>query len=356
MLAKTLTAKHKIAGYYMSEKHDGGRAFWDGGLSRGLPTISVPWANVIDPKTGLPKKKIKKFASGLWSRYGNPIMAPDWFLNTLPCCPLDGELWAGRGNFQQVMSTIRKDKPVDEQWKKIQYAIFGTPNIWAVMQDGEIKNPQFHKTIHKSEIEAWVRNRSPELLEHYRFLEGNPNFSSEMASLNEWIDMTSDTHFLIRQTRLPDVEQVAREIVEAEKRAIIETGGEGLFLRCPNSIWEPRRVNTSLKVKGELDAEGTVVGFTSGRKTEKGSKLLGLIGALVLDYDGKRLELSGLTNEEREFADALQSEAARKMPGQDMPGHFSGRHFKVGDRVTFTYRELTKDGIPKEARYLRKRQ
>ena len=46
-------AKHNVAGWFISEKLDGTRCFWDGGLSRGLPTDSIPWASVIDPKTGV---------------------------------------------------------------------------------------------------------------------------------------------------------------------------------------------------------------------------------------------------------------------------------------------------------------
>ena len=70
-------AKHNVAGWFISEKLDGTRCFWDGGLSRGLPTEQVPWASIIDPKTGKKKAKIKPIATGLWSRYGNPIIAPD---------------------------------------------------------------------------------------------------------------------------------------------------------------------------------------------------------------------------------------------------------------------------------------
>jgi hypothetical protein len=77
--------KHYVAGWFVSEKLDGTRCFWDGGISRGLPTEQVPWASIIDPKTGQKKTKIKPVATGLWSRYGNPIMAPDWWLNQLPC-------------------------------------------------------------------------------------------------------------------------------------------------------------------------------------------------------------------------------------------------------------------------------
>ena len=75
--------KHDVAGWFVSEKLDGTRCFWDGGLTRGLPTEQVPWASIIDPKTGEKKAKIKPLSTGLWSRYGNPIMAPDWWLNRL---------------------------------------------------------------------------------------------------------------------------------------------------------------------------------------------------------------------------------------------------------------------------------
>ena len=44
--------KHNVAGWFVSEKLDGQRCFWDGGISRGLPTEQVPWASIIDPKTG----------------------------------------------------------------------------------------------------------------------------------------------------------------------------------------------------------------------------------------------------------------------------------------------------------------
>jgi hypothetical protein len=57
-------SKSKVAGWFISEKLDGTRCFWDGGVSRGVPTEEVPWASVIDPKTGKKKAKIKPVATG----------------------------------------------------------------------------------------------------------------------------------------------------------------------------------------------------------------------------------------------------------------------------------------------------
>ena len=90
---------------------------------------------IIDPKTGQRKTKIKPVATGLWSRYGNPIMAPDWWLNKLPACPLDGELWAGRGKFQLCRSICGGDTP-DERFDKIVFAVYSTPPLGAIFSTG----------------------------------------------------------------------------------------------------------------------------------------------------------------------------------------------------------------------------
>jgi hypothetical protein len=80
-----------------------------------------------------------------------------------------------------------------------------------------------------------------------------------------------------------------------------------------------------------------------------------MIGALVTNYKGKRLELAGLTDEERQFATTNMAEYACAHAGEDMPASFQGKHFQTGSKVTFVFRELTDEGIPREARYLRKR-
>jgi DNA ligase-1 len=167
--------------------------------------------------------------------------------------------------------------------------------------------------------------------------------------------MNRDNVFAHDQIVLPDDEDKAREAAEEFLSNTLDAGGEGIVIRDPKGEWTPKRVNALLKYKPFDDAEGTVVGFTSGRRTDKGSKHLGRIGALILDYKGKRLELSGLTDKEREFLTEEDRHYANEHPGEDMPSDTQGRYFKLGQQVTFKYRELTDDGIPKEARYWRKR-
>lgn len=339
-----------VEGWFISEKLDGTRCFWDGGLTRGIPTKLVPWASVCDPKTGLPKKKVKPIATGLWSRYGNPIMAPDWFLNQLPCCPLDGELWAGRGKFQLCRSICAGDKP-DDRFDKIVYAVYSSPPVANVFATGEIKNTNMVCPIDYINIEHWIRQRLNDFNGDYRYLPPGSLFQDELQFLSANLENSeASICYLHPQTQIGGTKQVDTYLDK-----VLNEGGEGVVIRDPRGLWVPKRHRGLLKYKPFSDAEGVVTGFTSGRKTNKGSKHLGRIGALILNFNGKRLELSGLTDVEREFAEARMFGFAKGNPGVDMPSDFQGKHFKVGQKVTFKYRELSDDGIPKEARYWRRR-
>ncbi len=70
---------------------------------------------------------------------------------------------------------------------------------------------------------------------------------------------------------------------------------------------------------------------------------------------GASLNDIDLTDTEREFADPMARDWAINNPGIDTPYWVEGKQFKKGQTVTFKYRELTDDGVPKEARYWRRR-
>jgi len=173
--------------------------------------------------------------------------------------------------------------------------------------------------------------------------------------LREFLEVQNDRVFVHKQTRLPENEVEARAVVDEFLEKVLSQGGEGCVIRNPMASWMPKRHKGLLKFKPFSDAESVVTGFTTGRETDKGSRLLGRIGALITEYDGKRLELAGLTDAEREFTTQQAVDWARANPGQDAPEWAEGRQFRKGQTVTFKYRELTDDGIPKEARYWRRR-
>ena len=138
----------------------------------------------------------------------------------------------------------------------------------------------------------------------FKFLTADQPFGKELAVLNEALENTdASICYLHPQTKLIDIPGEANDQVEAYLQRVLDQGGEGVVIRNPSAIWTPKRHRAILKYKPFQDAEARVVGFTSGRETAKGSRLLGKIGALIVDYQGKRLELSGLTDAEREFAD-----------------------------------------------------
>ncbi len=85
----------EIEQYWVSEKLDGVRAYWDG--------------------------------RELISKNGNPFPAPKWFTDALPTHKLDGELWIGRGQFEKLLSTIRQRPTNHKLWHKVRYMVFDLP-------------------------------------------------------------------------------------------------------------------------------------------------------------------------------------------------------------------------------------
>lgn len=94
LLAESWDNAADLAGWWMSEKLDGVRAYWDG----------------------------KQFLS----RNGNLFHAPDWFLEGLPDHPLDGELWLDRKAFSRTISIVRRQDKSDH-WKQVRYVLFDAP-------------------------------------------------------------------------------------------------------------------------------------------------------------------------------------------------------------------------------------
>ncbi|GGA23040.1 DNA ligase [Dyella nitratireducens] len=95
MLANVYHAGITLSDYWVSEKYDGVRGYWDGETLR--------------------------------TRSGAIIPAPAWFTAKLPKTPMDGELWAGRDRFEQASSTIRQQSADDEAWRHMRYMVFDLP-------------------------------------------------------------------------------------------------------------------------------------------------------------------------------------------------------------------------------------
>lgn len=361
MLAhKYVPGKQSIAGWLASEKLDGMRVFWDGGITRGMYKRDVPFANnAKDERYVLPQK-----ATGLWSRYGNVIHAPDFFLDQLPDYMLDGELYLGRQQFQELEKIVKTLEP-GPRWKDVTFKVFDSPDSSYVFLDGTINSPNFKKDFNG--IWQWYTHTVGGSIKRPTTVVGYENTYYALKK-----QISGPNVCVLEQERLPFHGRRSVERLEEMLETIVAEGGEGVILRRATSLWLPNRIHDLLKYKPYNDTEGTVIGYSWGRETDKGSKLLGLMGSLRVAWKGVEFDLSGFKDEERimaanvsaeEFANnpnvfSLQTSAARtygaEHPGEVVGNNYYNPKFKRGSIITFRYRELTDDGIPKEARYLRK--
>jgi DNA ligase 1 len=218
LLAQEYKKGIDVTQYLISEKFDGVRAVWDG--------------------------------SAFHTRAGNEIHAPNWFTKDLPKTPLDGELWLARGQFDALSGAVRKDVPIDAEWKSITYNVFELPNA-----------------------EGTFEARAKRIVE------------------------------LVKKANLPHLKAVTQYRVKDEAeldkklKKMVKNGGEGLMLHRADAEYITGRNAALIKLKPLFDAEATVVAYTSGKGKYKGK-----LGALVVETpEGIRFKLgTGFSDAQRE--------------------------------------------------------
>lgn len=206
LLLPTVYDKHiDPAPYLVSEKYDGVRALWDGVRLR--------------------------------FRSGREVPAPGWFTARLPRQTLDGELWLGRGRFDELSGTVRQEPARDDAWKRVRYMVFelpGAPGSFAE-RAGRI---------------------------------------AELARQAGWPQLQA-----VAQTRAPDRAGLQRRLADT-----VAQGGEGLVLHLAAAPYRTGRSDVLVKLKPMQDTEATVVAHHAGQ-----GKYKGLLGALqVQTPEGRR--------------------------------------------------------------------
>jgi DNA ligase 1 len=212
LLANVLAPHIDVTKYRVSEKYDGVRALWDGAT--------------------------------LKFRSGRTVAAPRWFIDSLPKVALDGELWIARGRFDEVSGIVRKELPLDDEWRRVNYMIFELP------QAKENEGPTFDARV--KEIEALVMKTG---------------FSQLRA---------------VPQFRVKDRAELKRALDR-----VVKAGGEGLMLHLADAPYVTGRSDVLLKLKPLLDTEAHVIEHISGK-----GKHTGKMGALLVETkDGVRFKL-----------------------------------------------------------------
>ncbi len=117
MLANLYRDEIILADYWVSEKLDGVRAYWDG--------------------------------EKLLTRGGKRILAPAWFTAGWPSDALDGELWVARGKFSQAVSIIHHSTASDEQWRTLKFMAFDLPSHGGIFSERNATLKQIVANIHQ---------------------------------------------------------------------------------------------------------------------------------------------------------------------------------------------------------------
>ena len=362
MLAHTFDDGDNIdlgSGWFMSPKMDGQRIFWDGGISRGLVVTEVPYSNTAKDYRYVSGDGANYKATGLWSRNGKVIRAPEWWLDNLPRVMLDGEAWAGPGTFQLTSSIIKNTVPDEKDWEKIKFCVFDSPPPHVIFEKGAIGSQHdLFRADFGSEVLDWVRTQSRN--KELQF----PN-NWEFEWVNAWLIknrpfIESPVLSILPQIHLPPSTVAATQLLESELANVVKLGGEGVMLRRGMSYWSADRSHNLLKVKKWHDAEGVVRYYVWGRATKRGSKLLGLMGTMGIEWNNKIFEISGFDWKERELRYLAPPHHLAFDLGRLQPGLRADHNvvvnlmFPIGSTVTFRYRELTEAGIPSKANYWRR--
>lgn len=203
--------------YLVSEKLDGVRAYWDG--------------------------------KALWTRGGNRVAGPAWFIAALPPQPLDGELWMGRGRFEATSAAVRRDVPDDAEWRRIRYMVFELPGAEGSFEE----RAQRIRAMAASAGVGWLA--------------------------------------AVEQFRVADARALDRQLHE-----VIRAGGEGLMLHRADAPYVTGRGDVLLKLKLWQDAEAVVTGHLPGK-----GRYAGQLGALrVRAADGREFSLgTGFSDTQR---------------------------------------------------------
>lgn len=156
------------AGMLMSEKLDGVRALWTG--------------------------------ERLLSRHGRDLNPPTWFIDGLPPCRLDGELWMGNGSFDSLVTTIQRKK---SDWQDVRYMVFDLAQL-------------------RTPIEA--RHEALALL-----------------------------HLPLHVQLIPHRVCRSQDDLDAAEVDVVNGGGEGLVLRRPCSLYRPQDFIKVKRLHREID-------------------------------------------------------------------------------------------------------
>ena len=222
-LASHYDANLEVSDYLVSEKLDGVRGYWTG--------------------------------KQMLTRSGRDIALPISFIKGFPDYPVEGELWLGRGQFEQISALVRREQTLEQEWQSVRFMIFDLPEHPGTFEQRYIAMQKLVKHVDSKHLQA------------------------------------------ISQLSISDNTALFNQLDR-----VVDEGGEGLMLHYRQAFYQVGRSQFIVKLKPKYDAEAVVIGYTEGK-----GKYLGMLGALTVKTpDGVVFNIgSGLTDKQRKVPPAI---------------------------------------------------
>ncbi len=156
----------------------------------------------------------------------------------------------GRGSFERVSGIVRKEIPIDAEWRQVRYMVFELPGAPGSFRQ---RVDQISQLVHQANV-PWLQRIDQATV-------------SDLNELQQWL------------------------------ATVLDAGGEGLMLHRADAVYETGRSDTLLKLKPWLDAEAEVIGHSAGK-----GRHTGRLGALqVRTPEGKTFLLgTGFSDAQRQ--------------------------------------------------------
>jgi DNA ligase-1 len=227
-----------IKDYWVSEKLDGVRGYWTG--------------------------------KALFTRSGNLLSPPPWFIENWPKTAMDGELWSERGQFETISGCVRRKYSDGECWKSLKLMVFDLPN-----QPGSftLRLPLIKQLVQGSQSAYLAMVPQKKIANH------------------------TDLYALLDN--------------------VVKQNGEGLMLHLAKAHYQSGRSKNVLKLKKHQDAEAVVIAHMPGK-----GKYQGLLGAIkVRTTEGIIFKIgNGFSDQQRQQPPKIGSVITYKYIGKTKRG------------------------------------
>ncbi len=196
-LANPYQGDEELSDYWVSEKYDGIRGYWNG--------------------------------RQLLSRSGKALTPPSWFVQAWPSQPFEGELWAGPGQFEQAASVIQQKQAPDSAWRAMRFMVFDAHISSQTFSERILRYQSIAKDIGK----PWVQAVAQARMSSHTALKALLNTTVQAGGEGLVLHRGSS---LYKEGRNSDVLKI-KPLEDAEAKVIGHEHGQGKHTERLGALW-----------------------------------------------------------------------------------------------------------------------